>query len=114
MNLKKALKRNEILQEYEDLKKKYAILEEKSKSLNEENKKDRETNKLLEETVQLSEVRNIQKSSSSVGVRTEDTKRLQCKDCEYTAEDLNDLGGHMYEVDAEDNIEYSHPERVKP
>ena len=36
---KKTLKKNEILQEYEDLKKKYIILVEKYKTLNEKNRK---------------------------------------------------------------------------
>ena len=44
---KKTLKKNEILQEYEDLKKKYIILVEKYKTLNEKNRKYREANKLL-------------------------------------------------------------------
>ena len=134
---KKALKKNEIMQEYDDLKTKYVVLEQKFKSLYEENKKNLEANKLLEETVQLLEARINQKSSSSVGVQTEDTERLWCIECEYPAEDLYDLGEHMYEVHAGDNIEYSetchycesmfktqselmahskraHPERVKP
>ena len=88
------------MQEYEDFKKKYVNLEEKFKTLNEKDMK------LLEKTVQLLEVWNIQKSSSSVGVQTEDTKRLWCIECEYPAEDLYDLGEHMYEGHAEDNIEY--------
>ena len=104
---KKALKKNEIMQEYDDLKTKYVVLEQKFKSLYEENKKNLEANKLLEETVQLLEARINQKSSSSVGVQTEDTERLWCIECEYPAEDLYDLGEHMYEVHAGDNIEYT-------
>ena len=34
-------------------------------------------------------------------------ERLWCIECEYPAEDLYDLGEHMYEVHAEDNVEYT-------
>ena len=95
------------MQEYDDLKTKYVVLEQKFKSLYEENKKNLEANKLLEETVQLLEARINQKSSSSVGVQIEDTERLWCIECEYPAEDLYDLGEHMYEVHAGDNIGYT-------
>ena len=52
---KKALKKNEIMQEYDDLKTKYFVLEQEFKSLYEENKKNLEANKLLEETGETKE-----------------------------------------------------------
>ena len=98
--LKKALKKNEIIQEYE-------ILKEKYDKVMEENKKNLEDIVLLEETIKLLRDQNLKKASNAVGVQTEDTERLWCIECEYPAEDLYDLGEHMYEVHAEDNSEYT-------
>ena len=43
----------------------------------------------------------------SISVQTEDMNRMFCIECEYPAEDLFDLGEHMYEVHAELNDEYT-------
>ena len=43
----------------------------------------------------------------SVCVQTEDMNRMFCVECEYPAEDIFDLGEHMYEVHAELNDVYS-------
>ena len=62
----------------------------------EENKKNLEDIVLLEETIKLLRDQNLKKASNAVGVQTEDTERLWCIECEYPAEDLYDLGEHMY------------------
>ena len=43
------------------------------------------------------------KESSNFTVQTEDMDRMWCVKCEYPAEDLFDLGEHMYEYHAEKN-----------
>ena len=43
----------------------------------------------------------------SISVQTEDMNRMFCIECEYPAEDVFDLGEHMYEVHAELNDEYT-------
>ena len=48
---------------------------------------------------------NLETISSSV--QTEDMNRMFCVECEYPAEDIFDLGEHMYEVHAELNDVYS-------
>jgi hypothetical protein len=42
-----------------------------------------------------------------ISVQTEDMNRMFCIECEYPAEDLFDLGEHMYEVHAELNDDYT-------
>ena len=44
---------------------------------------------------------------TSISVQTEDMNRMFCVECEYPAEDLFDLGEHMYEVHAELNDDYT-------
>lgn len=131
----KALKKQDIIVQFKALQDKYESLEKHTKILEEEKKKHIESILLLEETIKILEKRSAQKTS--VGVQTEDEQRLWCIECEYPAEDLYDLGEHMYEVHAEDNTEYevschhcgnfyktkgdlmihskrAHPEKVKP
>ena len=88
------------------LKEKYNDLEKKNTSLIEEKKKHLEVIALLEETVQVLETRSQQKKLISSSTQTEDVDRKWCIECEYPAEDLYDLGEHMYEVHAEENAEY--------
>lgn len=104
--IKKQLK-TEILQEYEILKKKYTALEQKHFSLLEDSKKQIEAISLLEETVQVLQDKVYQKTSASACVQTEDMERLWCIECEFPAEDLYELGEHMYEYHAEDNVDYT-------
>ena len=124
----KALKKSEIINEYELLKEKYNELVKKTEILIDEKKKNIEAIVLLEETVQVMEQAqnknkvNVEKidilehklnsmqaelkSSETVSVQTEDMEMMFCIECEYPAEDIFDLGEHMYEVHAENNNEY--------
>ena len=47
------------------------------------------------------------KTLASAFVQTEDMERLWCIECEFSAEDLYELGEHMYEYNAEDNVDYT-------
>ena len=53
----------------------------------------------------------MERSSNSIkktiGIKTEDMERMFCIECEYPAEDVFDLGDHMYEVHAELNDNYT-------
>ena len=104
--IKKLLK-TEILQEYEVLLKKYNALEQTHSSLLEQNKKQTEAIALLEETVQVLQDKTCPKRSTTASVQTEDMERLWCIECEFPAEDLYELGEHMYEYHAEENIDYT-------
>ena len=104
--VKKALKKAEILQEYQVLQKKYDALEERHIELLNTNKENIEAIRLLEETVQILESKSSQKATSITGTQTEDMERMWCIECEFPAEDLYELGEHMYEIHAEENAEY--------
>ena len=60
--------------------------------------------KILEQ--KIDSVQKKSKSSKSASVQTEDMEALYCIECEYPAEDLFDLGEHMYEIHAEETEEY--------
>ena len=60
---------------------------------------------ILEQKIESVHIRS--KSSKSVSVQTEDMEGMFCIECEYPAEDIFDLGEHMYEIHAEDTDEYS-------
>ena len=123
---KKALKKNELLIQHKALEKKCEALEKKCEALKNENKflSDAEefffeSIHLLEETVNLLEL-NIRKSEvekmdnapktvekDTKGVQTEAQEIMRCNECEYPAEDIYDLGEHMYEVHVLDSYDGS-------
>ena len=112
--LKKALKKNELLVQHKALEQKYEALQQHNKVLVEEQKKNVESIHLLEETVILLGF-NIKQSKvtkkdnapkavvKSVAVQTEDMEIMRCNECEYPAEDIYDLGEHMYEIHTMEN-----------
>ena len=89
--VKKALKKNEIIQQLEELQLKYMELEKENISLLK--KMDSLKNKEMASTSE----------KISVGVQTmlfeEDI--IRCKECEYPAEDIYDLGEHIHEFHGE-------------
>ena len=93
--VKKALKKNEIIQQLEELQLKYLELEKENISLLK--KMDSLKNKEMASTSE----------KISVGVQTilfeEDI--IRCKECEYPAEDIYDLGEHMHEFHGENTKE---------
>ena len=55
-------------------------------------------------------IKSLQKksqSSKSASVQTDNVDGMLCIECEYPAEDIFDLGEHMYEIHAEANEEYN-------
>jgi hypothetical protein len=58
------------------------------------------------ETMQHKEIPSKLETFSII-VQTEAMNRMFCTECEYPAEDLFDLGEHMYEVYAELNDDYT-------
>ena len=81
------------------------ILVKENEALKELNRRKDERIIDLENTLEL--IKEKGKSSQSVTVQTKDLKRMWCIECEYPAEDLYDLGEHMYEFHAEENDEYT-------
>ena len=59
---------------------------------------------ILEQKIES--VQKKSKSSRSSSVQTEDMEAMYCIECEYPAEDIFDLGEHMYEIHAEETEEY--------
>ena len=53
----------------------------------------------------------MERSSNShektFGVQTKDMERMFCIECDYPAEDVFNLGEHMYEVHAKFNDDYT-------
>ena len=81
----------------------FKILQQENIDLLEENKLQREKISMLERKLELGD----KPEKTSMSVQTEDMNRMFCVECEYPAEDLFDLGEHMYEVHAELNDEYT-------
>ena len=90
----KALKKNDIIIHFKTLQDKYEALENQNKILMEEQKNHVEAILLLEETVKVLEGRTSQVEHTSATVQTE---IIRCEECEFTADDINDLVYHMYE-----------------
>ena len=81
-------------------------LQQKNSDLLEENMQHKQKISMLERKLELKDT--VPKpEKTSISVQTEDMNRMFCVECEYPAEDLFDLGEHMYEVHAELNDEYS-------
>ena len=91
--VKKALKKSDILLQLRALQAKYDTLEEEHNHLIEEKKGDVESILLLEETVKLLENRTSKAEQKSVTVQTE---VIRCEECEFPAEDIDELVDHMY------------------
>ena len=92
---RKALKKNEILLQFDALQQKYLKLEAEHQVLLQEKERFIEAISLLEETIQVLEAKNEKVEKKSVDVQTE---MIRCDECEYPAEDLLDLGEHLYVV----------------
>ena len=88
----KALKKQDIILQYNALKEKYESLVDEKKALKEDNKNQVESILLLEETVKLLEGRSVNKVST--GAQTE---IIRCEECEFPVETMNDLVYHMFE-----------------
>ena len=116
---KKALKKNELLVQHKALEQRHEALEQRCEALEQENKvhveqqkKNLEVIHLLEETVNILEL-NVKKSKVEkkdavpkavvVAVQTEDMEIMRCNECEYPAEDIYDLGEHLYEIHTMEN-----------
>ena len=76
------------------------ILQLENQALKEENK-----NIVILEIEQMERLSNSNKKT--IGVQIEDIERMFCIECEYPAEDVFDLGEHMYEVHAELNDDFT-------
>ena len=90
----KALKKNDIIIQYKALQQKYEFLEVQNKLLLEEKKNNLEAIVLLEETVTILENKSSKVEKKSVTVQTE---IIRCEECEFPADNINDLVYHMYE-----------------
>ena len=81
-------------------------LQQKNSDLLEENMLHKQKISMLERKLELKD--SVSKpEKTSISVQTEDMNRMFCVECEYPAEDLFDLGEHMYEVHAELNDDYT-------
>ena len=103
---RKALKKNELLVQFNVLEEKYEALEKEHSALLQQHQKDLEAMSMLEETVQLLERASPEAETRTIDAQTDDLERMWCNECEYPAEDIYDLGEHMYEVHAEENTDY--------
>jgi len=94
---KKALKKNEVLAQYKALQEKFTDLQVENKLLIENQNKNIEAINLLEETVSILETQlNISKVEKEVITVSVQTEVIRCEECEYPAEDMNDLVEHMH------------------
>ena len=94
---KKALKKNELLVEYNALKKRFDSLIDENKILLEDQKKKEEAIKNLEETVDLmkNEIDTIKKDNKATINVSVQTEQLRCEECDFAAEEIYDLVDHM-------------------
>ena len=93
---KKALKKNEIIAEFNILKDKFENLQEEKRVLLENQKTHIEAISLLEETVTVLESKlasRVESHPINISVQTE---IIRCEECEYPAEDMHDLVDHMH------------------
>ena len=117
----KALKKEDIIAQFDALKAKFDILEKKSIVLEKKNislEKDNMTHieaiHLLEETVKILETRanqsNVDKISKEIQTDTlkiEDANKsiYLCSDCDYIADCVHDFNDHTHSPEAEDEVE---------
>ena len=90
----KALKKNDIIIQFKALQQKYESLEKQNNLLLEEKKNHLEAIVLLEETVKILDNKSSRVEKTSVTVQTE---IIRCEECEFPADNVNDLVYHMYE-----------------
>ena len=110
--VKKALKKNEIIQQLEELQLKYMDLEKKNINLEEENQVHKEAINLLEETVKILEEKAtlIKKDKKTTEIQT-DISNLEgpskdvyfCGDCDYLADCIHDFNDHTHSSDDLEN-----------
>jgi hypothetical protein len=67
----------------------------------------RKDDKIFELENEIVIIKAKKNTSKTVSAQTEDLERMWCIECEYPAEDLYDLGEHMYEIHAEENSDYT-------
>ena len=108
----KALKKSDIIIQFEALQKKYDALEKQNEVLLQEKSDHIESIHLLEETVKILEVKsskveienkNANKKASET--QTEDVDMMRCGECDYPAQDICDLGAHIHEVHGSEGFE---------
>ena len=101
----KALKKSDIIIQFEAIQKKYDALEKQNEILLHEKTDHMESIHLLEATVKILEIKsskveikNKNASEKSAGTQTEDVDMMRCGECDYPAQDICDLGAHIFEV----------------
>ena len=77
--------------EFDMLKSKVENLKKENEVLMNENKKNIEKICMLEETI-----KQMEKKLNSVEIEQNSVANMRCNECEYPAEDIYDLGEHMY------------------
>ena len=110
MLAKKASKQdlNTGASELEALKSELNLMKDKYEVIVTENKeKIKEIDVLKKKINELKVNKLMKKSSKSASVQTDNVDGMLCIECEYPAEDIFDLGEHMYEIHAEANEEYN-------
>ena len=108
----KALKKSDIIIQFEALQKKYDALEKQNEVLLQEKSDHIESIHLLEETVKILEVKsskveieNKNASKKASETQTEDVDMMRCDECDYPAQDICDLGAHIHEVHGSESFE---------
>ena len=90
----KALKKNDLIEQFKALQLRYKALEEQNLALLQDKKNNVEAIVLLEETVNLLEKKASKAEQRSSSAQTE---IIRCEECEFPADSINDLVFHMYE-----------------
>ena len=94
--------------ELEALKLELKLMKDKYEVLVTENKeKIKKINTLQKKINELEVNKSKEKSSKPASVQTDNVDGMLCVECEYPAEDIFDLGEHMYDIHAEANEEYN-------
>ena len=117
----KALKKEDIIAQFDALKAKFEILEKKNNliekkniSLEKDNKIHIEAINLLEETVKILEIQanpskvdKITKETQTDSLKLEDANKsiYFCSDCDYIADCVHDFNDHTHSPEAEDEVE---------
>ena len=100
----KALKKEDIIAQFNALQAKYVILENKYIAMEKENKTHIEAIHLLEETVKIFEEKsNTEKQTKEIQTDTaelkgENTEVYVCGDCDYVADCINDFNDHDHSL----------------
>ena len=108
----KALQKGDIIIQFEALQKKYDTSKEKNVVLLQERAGHMESIHLLEETVKVLEFKSfkveIKKkniSETSAETQTEEVDMMRCDEFDYPAQDICDLGAHIYEIHGPESFE---------